>query len=105
MHSLVLETYLNNQNFKVHEFVYFKNNAGSNSFNPSMSEWIERTDAKGIIAKRGRYGGTYAHKDIAFEFGTWLSQKNNQSLTMRGYGDIPQTVGCCLLEIRMRSTP
>ena len=64
---------LNNHNFKVHEFVYFKNNAGANSFNPSVSEWIESTNAKGIIAKRGRYGGTYAHKDIAFEFVTWLS--------------------------------
>jgi hypothetical protein len=64
---------LNNSDFKPHEFVYFKNNAGANSFNPSMLEWIERTNAKGIISKRGRYGGTYAHKDIAFEFGTWLS--------------------------------
>ena len=64
---------INNQDFKVHEFVYFKNNAGANNFNPSIVEWIEKTNAKGIIAKRGRYGGTYAHKDIAFEFGTWLS--------------------------------
>lgn len=62
-----------NPDFKVHEFVYFKNNAGANSFNPSIVEWIERTNAKGIISKRGRYGGTYAHRDIAFEFGTWLS--------------------------------
>ena len=64
---------LHNSDFKVHEFVYFKNNAGANSFNPSAQEWIEVTNAQGIIAKRGRYGGTYAHKDIAFEFGTWLS--------------------------------
>ena len=64
---------INNSDFKVHEFVYFKNNAGANSFNPSIVDWIEKTNAKGIIAKRGRYGGTYAHKDIAFEFGTWLS--------------------------------
>ena len=64
---------INNPDFKVHEFVYFKNNAGANSFNPSIVDWIEKTNAKGIIAKRGRYGGTYAHKDIAFEFGTWLS--------------------------------
>jgi hypothetical protein len=64
---------LNNPDFKVHEFVYFKNNAGGNSFNPSIVEWITTTNAKGIISKRGRYGGTYAHKDIAFEFGTWLS--------------------------------
>src|SRR3989338_491614 len=64
---------LNNPEFKVHEFVYFKNNAGANNFNPSIIEWIEKTNAKGIVSKRGRYGGTYAHKDIAFEFGTWLS--------------------------------
>lgn len=64
---------LHNPKFKVHEFVYFKNNAGGNSFNPSIQDWIDKTAAKGIIAKRGRYGGTYAHKDIAFEFGTWLS--------------------------------
>jgi hypothetical protein len=62
-----------NPHFNLHEFVYFKNQAGANSFNPSIVEWITTTNAKGIIAKRGRYGGTYAHKDIAFEFGTWLS--------------------------------
>ncbi len=64
---------IHNPDFKVHEFVYFKTNAGANSFNPSITEWIEQTNAKGIVTKRGRYGGTYAHKDIAFEFGTWLS--------------------------------
>jgi hypothetical protein len=64
---------LNNPNFKLHDFVYFKNNAGANSFNPSITEWIEKTDAVGIVTRRGRYGGTYAHKDIAFELGTWLS--------------------------------
>src|SRR3989338_10536783 len=64
---------LNNPGFKLHEFVYFKNNAGANSLNPSIIEWIEKTNAKGVVSKRGRYGGNYAHKDIAFEFGTWLS--------------------------------
>lgn len=64
---------LNNADFKLHEFVYFKEHAGENSFNPSISEWIDSTSATGIVTKRGRYGGTYAHKDIAFEFGTWLS--------------------------------
>ena len=62
-----------NSDFKLHEFVYFKNNAGANSFNPSVSEWIDKTNAIGIVTKKGRYGGTYAHKDIAFEFGSWLS--------------------------------
>lgn len=66
---------LNNPDFKIHEFVHFKNNAGGNSFNPSITEWIEKTNAIGIVTRRGRYGGTYAHKDIAFEFGTWLSPK------------------------------
>lgn len=64
---------MNNSVFKLHEFVYFKNEAGANNFNPSVEEWIGKTSAKGIITKRGRYGGTYAHRDIAFEFGTWLS--------------------------------
>ncbi|HWA51967.1 MAG TPA: KilA-N domain-containing protein [Patescibacteria group bacterium] len=64
---------INNPDFKIHEFVYFKNNAGSNSFNPSVADWILKTGAKGIFSKKGRYGGTYAHKDIAFEFGSWLS--------------------------------
>ena len=64
---------LNNQGFKLHEFVYFKNNAGANNFNPSIIEWIEKTNAKGIISKRGRYGGTYAHRDITFEFASWIS--------------------------------
>jgi KilA-N domain len=64
---------INNPDFKVHEFVYFKNNAGANSFNPSVSDWISATRAVGIATKLGRYGGTYAHRDIAFEFGTWLS--------------------------------
>lgn len=63
----------NNSNFNLHEFVHIKNRAGENSFNPSIKEWVQSTDAIGIVSKAGRYGGTYAHKDIAFEFGTWLS--------------------------------
>jgi len=66
---------LNNPAFKPHEFVGFKNEAGSNSFNPSPKQWIQATDAIGIISKQGRGGGTYAHRDIALEFGTWLSPK------------------------------
>ena len=64
---------LNNPDFNSHEFVGIKNQAGLNRFNISAKQWVETTNAKGIIAKAGRYGGTYAHKDIAFEFGTWLS--------------------------------
>lgn len=64
---------LNNQNFKSIEFDAFKNEAGSNSFSLTPQRWIETTNAIGIISKSGRYGGTYAYKDIAFEFATWLS--------------------------------
>jgi hypothetical protein len=64
---------LHNESFKSIEFDAFKNEAGSNSFSLTPKKWIETTNATGIISKSGRYGGTYAHKDIAFEFGTWLS--------------------------------
>ncbi|MBL0318464.1 MAG: KilA-N domain-containing protein [Alphaproteobacteria bacterium] len=64
---------MNNPNFKPVEFEGFKKEAGLNSFNLSPKKWVDSTNAKGIIAKSGRYGGTYAHKDIAFEFGTWIS--------------------------------
>jgi hypothetical protein len=65
---------LNNPDFKPHEFDRFKNEAGLNRFNLSPKKWIEGTNAIGIISKAGRYGGgTFAHRDIAFEFGSWLS--------------------------------
>lgn len=64
---------LNNPNFKGVEFDTFRAEAGLNSFNLTPKKWIEATDAIGIISKSGRNGGTYAHKDIAFEFGTWIS--------------------------------
>ena len=64
---------IHNPNFKVVEFDHFKKSAGLPSFVLSASEWIERTDAIGIVVKKGRYGGTYAHKDIAFEFGSAIS--------------------------------
>ena len=64
---------LHNPNFKVVEFDHFRKSAGLPSFVLSASEWIERTNAIGIIVKKGRYGGTYAHKDIAFEFGSAIS--------------------------------
>ena len=62
-----------NPGFKPIEFDRFKSQAGLNSFALSPKKWIEATGAIGIYAKAGRYGGTYAHKDIAFEFGSWLS--------------------------------
>ena len=64
---------LNNPDFNSIEFEGIKNEAGQNSFFLSAKKWIEKTGAKGLIAQAGRYGGTYAHKDIAFEFGSWLS--------------------------------
>lgn len=62
-----------NPNFKVVESDHFKTQAGLPSFVLSASEWIEKTNAVGIIVKKGKYGGTYAHKDIAFEFGSAIS--------------------------------
>ncbi len=64
---------IHNPNFKVVEFDHFRKSAGLPSFVLSASEWIERTDAIGLIVRKGRYGGTYAHKDIAFEFGSAIS--------------------------------
>jgi hypothetical protein len=65
---------MHNQSFKPVEFDGFRNSSGENSFTLSPEKWIKTTNALGIQSRRGRYGGgTYAHKDIAFEFGTWLS--------------------------------
>ena len=64
---------LNNPDFKPVEFDGFKKQAGLNSFTMTAKKWIEATNAIGIISKSGRYGGTYAHKDIAFEFASWIS--------------------------------
>lgn len=64
---------LYNPNFKVFESEHFKKQAGLLTFTPSVSEWIEQTGAVGLYVKRGKYGGTYAHKDIAFEFASAIS--------------------------------
>ncbi len=64
---------INNPNFNYGEFAIIRNQSGLNSFKVSVKEWVEKTNAIGIFSKAGRYGGTYAHKDIAFEFGTWIS--------------------------------
>ena len=64
---------LHNSNFKPLEFEGFKNQAGANAFTMSPKKWIETTNAIGIVSKSGRYGGTYAHSDIAFEFASWIS--------------------------------
>jgi hypothetical protein len=64
---------INNNNFNYTEFGVIEESAGTNRFIMSVGQWIERTSASGIIVKSGRYGGTYAHKDIAFHFAMWLS--------------------------------
>jgi hypothetical protein len=64
---------LKNPNFKSIEFDAFRNESGSNSFTLTPKRWIEATNSIGIISKSGRYGGTFAHKDIAFEFASWIS--------------------------------
>ncbi len=66
---------LNNSDFKPIEFERFKSEAGSNYFVLSPQRWIESTNATGIISKSGRYGGTFAHTDIAFEFASWISSE------------------------------
>jgi hypothetical protein len=64
---------LYNPNFNPLEFERFRSEAGLNSFSLSPSKWVQATGAIGIYAKAGRGGGTYGHRDIAFEFGSWLS--------------------------------
>lgn len=64
---------VHNPNFNYGEFATIKSQAGLNSYKISVKEWVEKTNALGIRATAGRYGGTYAHKDIAFEFGMWIS--------------------------------
>ena len=62
-----------NPHFNYGEFAIIKSQAGLNNYKISVKEWVEKTNAIGLKATAGRYGGTYAHKDIAFEFGMWIS--------------------------------
>jgi hypothetical protein len=64
---------IHNPDFNYGEFAIIKSQAGLNSYKISVKEWVNKTKAIGLTAKAGRYGGTYAHKDIAFEFGMWIS--------------------------------
>ena len=64
---------INNPDFNPTEFDGIRNAAGTNRFSITAKQWVEKTNAIGIVSKPGRYGGTYAHKDIALEFGAWLS--------------------------------
>jgi len=64
---------IHNPDFNYGEFAIIKSQAGLNNYKISVKEWVAKTNAIGLTAKAGRYGGTYAHKDIAFEFGMWIS--------------------------------
>ncbi|OGP02021.1 MAG: DNA-binding protein [Deltaproteobacteria bacterium GWA2_38_16] len=65
--------HLNNPNFNYGEYATIRSKAGLHNYKISVKEWVEKTNAIGLKATAGRYGGTYAHKDIAFEFGMWIS--------------------------------
>ena len=80
---------LYNPDFNYTEFGTIRNMAGSNNFVLSTKTWIERTHAIGIVAKAGRYGGTYAHKDIAYHFGMWISPRF-QLLLVKEYQQLQQ---------------
>ena len=79
-----------NHSFNYTEFGTIKSTAGSNNFVLSVKQWIERTNAIGICAKAGRYGGTYAHKDIAYHFGMWISPRF-QLLLVKEYQYLQET--------------
>ena len=64
---------IHNPDFNYGEYAIIRSQAGLNSYKISVKEWVAKTNAIGLIAKAGRYGGTYAHQDIAFEFGMWIS--------------------------------
>ncbi len=64
---------VNNPAFNYGEFATIRSQAGLNSYKISVKEWVAKTNAVGLIAKAGRYGGTFAHRDLAFEFGMWIS--------------------------------
>jgi len=66
---------LHNESFKVDQAVHFRNEVSAHDFAPSIGDWIKETGAKGITTTPGRYGGTYAHKDIAFHFAMWLNAR------------------------------
>jgi hypothetical protein len=81
---------LYNPDFNYTEFGTIKNASGSNNFVLSVKQWILSTNAQGIVAKTGRYGGTFAHRDIAYHFGMWISPKF-QLLLVREYQRLKET--------------
>jgi len=71
---------IHNPDFNYGEFAIIKSQAGLNNYKISVKEWANKTNAIGLVAKAGRYGGTYAHSDIAFEFGMWISAVDGDGL-------------------------
>jgi hypothetical protein len=76
---------VHNPTFNYGEFAIIKSQAGLNSYKLSIKEWVEKTNAIGLKATAGRYGGTYAHKDIAFEFASWISPEFSLVAESGGY--------------------
>ena len=98
---------INNPNFKRVEFDQFKNEAGSNTFVLAPQKWVEKTNAIGITSRSGRYGwGTYAHKDIAFEFASWISAEFKLYL-IKEFQRLKEEIGraSCRKECRSRWSP
>ena len=87
---------IHNPNFNYGEFAIIRSSAGLNSYKISVKEWTEKTNAIGIFAKAGRYGGTYAYKDIAFEFGMtakqWRENNMNSKGNIRDYASINELI-------------
>jgi len=77
-----------NPNFNYGEFAIIKSQAGLNNYKISVKEWVDKTKAIGLKATAGRYGGTYAHKDIAFEFGMWISAEFKIYILSKNFSDL-----------------
>jgi hypothetical protein len=93
---------IHNPDFNSVEFDGFRMQAGLNSFTLTPKQWIERTNAKGLTSKAGRYGGTFAHRDIAFEFASWVSVEFKLYL-IKEYGT-PQHWRSIALELAIKDT-
>ena len=100
---------INNKDFNYPEFGVIEQSAGTNRFVMSVGQWVQRTSAVGLIVKAGRYGGTYAHKDIAFHFAMWLSPefqiymvKEFQRLKEKEYTELEWSVKRQLTKINYR---
>ena len=87
-----------NPNFNYGEFAIIKDKSGLNNFKISVKEWVAKTNAIGLTAKAGRYGGTYAHKDIAFHFCMWISPEfRHKSYFLQNNLNTALNFRCCFL--------